>query len=446
MKEEKSRKIIGIHEVTADVLIVGTGVAGLHCALELPGNLDIRMITKDKMENSDSYLAQGGISAMKNPEDHDTYYCDTMRAGHYKNNPESVENIVSTSPEIMRDLMDYGVEFDRNPDGTLNYAREGGHSTSRILHHKDITGKEIMDKLIAAIRNRRNVRIDEYTKMLDIISEGNVCRGIVVEGADHRIYPIYARIVVFATGGIGGLFRHSTNFPHITGDALAIALKHGIEVQDVQYIQIHPTVFYSKEHGRRFLISEAVRGEGGILLNPLGERFTNELEPRDVVTAAIRKEMKKFGTEYVFLSMRNVDPETVRAKLPNIYRYCLEQGYDLTKDNIPVTPAQHYFMGGIRVDQDGRTSMEGLFAVGEAGCSGVHGANRLGSNSLLESLVFSKRAAAVIAEILPEIELKEIDVDISAYHPDDLQKEYRMLIMEEIKRRDPDFYEQWCTE
>jgi len=428
-----------------DVLIVGTGVAGLFCALKLPESLTVRMITKDETENSDSYLAQGGISTLKTPGDYDDYYEDTVRAGHYKNNPDSVETMIRSSPRIIQELMDLGVDFERNEDG-LSYAREGGHSQARILHHKDITGQEIMDKLLAHVQKRSNIRIDEFTKMIDIISDGNTCKGVVAQTRGKELQTISAKIVVLATGGIGGLFRHSTNFKHITGDALAIAILHGIEVQDVQYVQIHPTTFYSKDPGRRFLISEAVRGESAVLLNPDGERFVDELLPRDVVTAAIKKEMKKYGTEFVYLSMQHVDPDKIKVRLPNIYQYCLEQGYDLATDKIPVTPAQHYFMGGIKVDLCGRTSMKNLFAVGETSCNRVHGANRLGSNSLLESLVFSQAAAKVITQDVPSVPWEPVEADLKAYHPEELPEKYKRVILDEIKRRDGKFYEQWCND
>ena len=336
-----------------DVIIVGAGAAGLFCALKLPENITVRMITKDKIEISDSYLAQGGIATLKTPEDYDDYFEDTVKAGHYKNRKDSVEVMIQSSPQIIRDLIDYGVDFEHTEEG-LSYTKEGGHSQPRILHHKDITGQEITSKLLTQVRQRKNIRIDEFTTMVDIIVEDNVCKGVIVQNQNQEISAIYAKTIVFATGGIGGLFQHSTNYKYITGDALAIAINHNIELQDVNYIQIHPTALYSEDAGRRFLISESVRGEGGILLNPKLERFVDELLPRDVVTAAIKNEMHKFGKPYVYLSLRHLDAERIKIRFPNIYQHCLEEGYDLTTDLIPVTPAQHYFMGGIKVDLNGR--------------------------------------------------------------------------------------------
>ena len=433
-----------------DVMIVGAGAAGLFCALNLPENISIRMITKDKVETSDSYLAQGGIATLRTTEDYDEYFEDTVKAGHYKNQRDSVEVMIQSSQQIIRDLIDYGVEFERTKEG-LSYTKEGGHSKPRILHHKDITGQEITSKLLSRVRQRKNIRIDEFTTMVDIIADNRVCKGILVQDQNREIHAIYAKIVVFATGGIGGLFTHSTNYKYITGDALAIAINHGIELQDVNYIQIHPTALYSEEIGRRFLISEAVRGEGAILLNPDLKRFVDELLPRDLVTAAIKEEMRKYRTQYVYLSMKHLGVQKIKDRFPNIYLHCIEAGYDPATDLIPVTPAQHYFMGGIKTDLNGRTSMENLFAVGETSCNGVHGENRLGSNSLLESLVFSKRAADVIQNniLLINFDTAVSDADGLGFafnQYDEMQSKYKQLIFNEIKRRDKAFYDLWCSD
>ena len=246
------------------------------------------------------------------------------------------------------------------------------------------------------VKELDNVEIFEYTTMTDIIEEGGVCRGVVMQEQDGTSRAVRSAYTIVASGGIGGLYRHSTNFPHLTGDALEIAKKHGIRLEHTDYVQIHPTTLYSKKPGRRFLISESVRGEGAVLLDKEGNRFVNELLPRDVVTKAIREQMEKDGTDHVWLSMENIGTESILSHFPNIYRRCKEEGYDVTKEPIPVVPAQHYFMGGIWVDSDSQTSMERLFAAGETSCNGVHGANRLASNSLLESLVFAKRAAQKI--------------------------------------------------
>lgn len=394
-------------DMYADVVIAGTGAGGLFSALSLSGDRKIIMITKSDLESSDSFLAQGGICVLRNEEDYDSYFEDTMRAGHYENRKESVDIMIRNSQDIIRRLIGYGVEFQKAPEEEDSgdkaellkeyaFTREGAHSKPRILFHEDVTGKEITGKLLAQVKKLENVAIYEYTAMTDIFVKDGKCAGILASGPDGEEIRIYADDTIFATGGIGGRYRHSTNFPHLTGDAIDIAKKHGIRLEHLDYVQIHPTTLYSEKPGRRFLISESVRGEGAVLLDKNMNRFVNELLPRDVVTKAIKKQMEKDGTDHVWLSMKNIDRETIMKHFPNIYSHCLEEGYDVTRECIPVVPAQHYFMGGIWVDSDSRTSMEHLFAVGETSCNGVHGANRLASNSLLESLVFAERAARKI--------------------------------------------------
>ena len=384
-------------EKKVDVVIVGTGVSGLFHALNLPEDKRILMLTKADLESSDSFLAQGGICVMRDETDYDSYFEDTMKAGHYENRKESVDIMIRSSREIIDDLVSYGVDFEKK-NGEFCYTREGAHSKPRILFHEDVTGQEITSKLLAQVKKRANVEILEYTTMTDIIEEAGKCCGIYAAEQDGDQLKIEADYTIFASGGIGGLYEHSTNFPHLTGDALEVAKKHDIRLEHLDYVQIHPTTLYSEKPGRRFLISESVRGEGAVLYNKDKERFVNELLPRDVVTKAIREQMAKDGTKYVWLSMEHIPEETILKHFPNIYEHCLEEGYDVTKECIPVVPAQHYFMGGIWVDRNSHTSMAHLFAVGETSCNGVHGANRLASNSLLESLVFAKRAANCITE------------------------------------------------
>lgn len=428
-----------------DVIIVGTGVAGLFAALSISPKLKILMISKDKIKNSDSYLAQGGICTLKEPSDFDSFLEDTLRAGRYENKEESVRVMIENSPMIMERLIEYGVEFDLKNDGSFEYTREGAHSTYRILHHKDVTGKEITNKLLNNVRERENITLCEFTNMMDLIIEDNTCKGVVML-KDGAVNVVYAREVILATGGIGGLFAHSTNFRHITGDSFALALRHGIKLENINYIQIHPTSLYEKDANRKFLISESVRGEGGILLNKEGKRFVDELLPRDVVTEAIRKQMNEDGLPYVMLSIKHMPKDEILRRFPNIYRHCMEVGYDLSCEDIPVTPAQHYLMGGIKADTYGRTSVKNLFAVGETACNGVHGANRLASNSLLESLVFAERAGWIITEEIDDIELECPEVSVDRYT--DSKKwdaENKKLILDEIKKRDGEFYDKWCN-
>ena len=383
------------NNLQADVVIVGTGVGGCFSALNLSEDLSIIMITKSDLESSDSFLAQGGICVLHDDDDYDSYFEDTMRAGHYENRKESVDIMIRGSQDVIHDLIGYGVDFAKE-DGKLLYTREGAHSRPRILFHEDITGKEITSKLLAQIKTRKNIQIMEYTTMTDILMSQGACAGIEAETSDHKKIYIHADQTIFASGGIGGRYQHSTNFPHLTGDALDISKKHGIRLEHLDYVQIHPTTLYSKKPGRRFLISESVRGEGALLYDKNGNRFVDELLPRDVVTKAIQEQMKKDGTDHVWLSLEKIPKEIILSHFPNIYQHCLEEGYDATKEWIPVVPAQHYFMGGIWVDSDSHTSMPNLYAVGETSCNGVHGKNRLASNSLLESLVFAKRAARKI--------------------------------------------------
>lgn len=381
----------------ADIVIVGSGAAGLYCALHLPGNKTIHVVTKEGLTGSDSFLAQGGICVLRDENDYAPFFEDTLRAGHYENNREAVDIMIRSSREVINELIGYGAEFQREGDG-LAYTREGAHSRARILYHKDETGKEITTALIREAQRRGNIGITEHYTMVDLLCEGNSCRGIVGHDAAGRYSSVAADYTVLATGGIGGIFARSTNYRHLTGDALALALKHHIRLRHIDYIQTHPTALVSAREGRAFLISESARGEGAILLDAKGERFVDELLPRDVVAEAIRKEMEKDKAEYVRMSFAPIPERKIREHFPNIYRRCLEEGYDITREPIPVAPAQHYFMGGIDVDLDSKTSMERLYAVGETACNGVHGRNRLASNSLLESLVFAKRAALHIGE------------------------------------------------
>ncbi len=416
----------------ADIMIVGCGVAGLYCALNLPKEKNVVIVTKNKARRSDSFLAQGGICVLRDEQDYKPFYEDTMRAGHYENNPDSVDIMIRSSQQVIEDLISFGVRFEKN-GAEFTYTREGAHSKPRILFHEDETGKEITSHLLETARSRPNITLIENFTMVDLICEGNVCGGIIGHDADGNYTAITADYTVLATGGIGGLFKHSTNYRHLTGDALALALKYGIKLQNLDYIQIHPTTLYTQKDGREFLISESVRGEGAILLNSKGERFVNELLPRDVVANAIFEEMKKEGTEHVWLSFAPIPEEEIRTHFPNIYQHCLDEGYDVTKQPIPVVPSQHYFMGGIDVDRNSKTSMDRLYAVGETACNGVHGRNRLASNSLLESLVFAKRAANHLMTDYTISDLPvHITVDPTRY--ENYEEQYKQTVLDAIEK------------
>ena len=424
-----------------DILIVGSGCAGLYCALSLPRDKKITIITKSDVESCDSFLAQGGICVLKDAQDYEAFFEDTLRAGHYENDKTSAEIMIRSYRDVINELISYGVDFQKDAKGNLSYTKEGAHSEKRILFHEDITGREITSKLLAAVRKLSNVTILEHTTLLDIIERDNVCYGAVLQRADESVEKVEADFTVLATGGIGGLYQHSTNFRHLTGDALAIALRHKVELKDVNYVQIHPTTLYSKNpEDRSYLISESVRGEGAKLYDKNMKRFVNELLPRDVVSEAIFKQMKKDHTEFVWEDLRPIPKEELLSHFPNIVEKCKKMGYDVTKECIPVVPAQHYFMGGIKVNHESKTTMEQLYAIGETACNGVHGKNRLASNSLLESLVFAKRAAKDIAAGYDRVQrdaevFDEVNMDYY-FDLDVLEATYQSLVKDEIKKAD----------
>lgn len=395
-----------------DILIVGTGASGLFAALHCPSDKNILMITKDAVENSDSFLAQGGICVLRDENDYDSFMEDTLKAGHYENRRESVDIMIRSSREVINELIGYGVDFAKQANGELNYTREGCHSKARILFHEDITGKEITRNLLKAVQKLPNVRILEYVTMLDLVEQDNTCFGILAKDENDEYLTIEADNTILASGGIGGLYEHSTNYPHLTGDAIAIALRHNIKLENPDYVQIHPTSLYTNKPGRSFLISESVRGEGAKLYGKDGKRFANEVLPRDLMTAEIKKQMAKDNMPYVWLDMTVLGKDVILNHFPHIYEKCLEEGFDVTRQWIPIVPAQHYYMGGIHVDKYSKTTMNNLYAVGETSCNGVHGANRLASNSLLEGLVFAKRAVNKIHDD-ENAQHKKYDIDFA---------------------------------
>lgn len=423
-----------VNEMKTDVLIVGSGCSGLYCAIKLPEQLKVTVITKAEVEKSDSFLAQGGMCVLKSQDDYDGYFEDTMRAGHYENDEGAVEIMIKGSRGVLDDLVSYGADFARDENGNLVYTREGAHSANRIVFHEDVTGKEITSSLLKKARTLRNVEIYERTELLDIVCENGECVGAVIRREDGAVETVSSRFTVLATGGIGGLFPRSTNYRHLTGDALAIAARHGVELKNLDYIQIHPTTFYAPDFGGRcFLISESLRGEGAKLYGKDMKRFVDELLPRDKLTEAIYAQMEKDGTDFVWEDLRPIPEEELKTHFPNIVDHCKKMGYDVTKECIPVVPAQHYFMGGIKVGYSSRTSMPRLYAVGETACNGVHGKNRLASNSLLESLVFAARAAAEMGETAENTPFSE---DFPKVNPneytDELTESYRKTVKNKI--------------
>lgn len=422
-----------------DVLIAGSGCAGLYCALNLSDDTKITIITKATIEESDSFLAQGGMCMLKNDEDYDSYFEDTMRAGHYENDKTSVDIMIRSSQDVVKNLVSIGVDFEREADGSFCFTREGAHSDKRILYHKDITGKEITSKLLAQAKQKKNIEIIEHAMLLDILEKDGRCIGGVIR-ENGQLKVVESKVLVLATGGVGGLYRHSTNFRQLTGDALAIALKHNISTKDINYIQIHPTTLWlENDRKRSFLISESVRGEGAKLYDKNGNRFVDELLPRDLLTNEIKKQMEKDQTEFVWEDLRPIPIEELQAHFPNIVKRCMEEGYDVTKECIPVVPAQHYYMGGIRVDHESKTSMDCLYAVGETACNGVHGKNRLASNSLLESLVFAKRAAKQINELaIDNWKLQDAgEVSLEEYRDEKaLELKYKQMVRDAMREAD----------
>ena len=416
-----------------DVLVVGSGVAGLYCALNLRKDLDVMVVSKDKLDCTNTYLAQGGISVARDMEDVPLFIEDTLRAGQYKNDLQAVKVLTRESIENVDSLVALGLDVDKDEDGNWDYTKEGAHCVNRIIHTQDNTGENVAKTLIKNTLSRSNIRVYEDTFLADIIVKNNKCIGAILLKNGKQI-NVFAKNVVLACGGIGGLYKNSTSQRILRGDGLAIALRHDIELKDINYIQIHPTAFYDgSTDERRFLISESVRGEGGKLYNIHGERFVDELQPRDVVSQAIFKEMKKTNSPYVLLDISFLDEDYLKSRFSTIYNKCLEKGTDITKEPIKVSPAQHYFMGGIKVGLNGETSMDNLYAVGETACTGIHGANRLASNSLLEGLVFSKRAADVINRTIDNFSLNKIDVDRIFASQEEIERDNSKLVIKAIR-------------
>lgn len=416
-----------------DVLVVGSGVAGLYCALNLRKDLDVMVVSKDKLDCTNTYLAQGGISVARDMEDVPLFIEDTLRAGQYKNDLQAVKVLTRESIENVDSLVALGLDVDKDEDGNWDYTKEGAHCVNRIIHTQDNTGENVAKTLIKNTLSRSNIRVYEDTFLADIIVKNNKCIGAILLKNGKQI-NVFAKNVVLACGGIGGLYKNSTSQRILRGDGLAIALRHDIELKDINYIQIHPTAFYDgSTDERRFLISESVRGEGGKLYNIHGERFVDELQPRDVVSQAIFKEMKKTNSPYVLLDISFLDEDYLKSRFSTIYNKCLERGTDITKEPIKVSPAQHYFMGGIKVGLNGETSMDNLYAVGETACTGIHGANRLASNSLLEGLVFSKRAADVINSTIDNFSLNKIDVDRIFASQEEIERDNSKLVVKAIR-------------
>ena len=405
-----------------DFLVIGSGIAGLRAALTLAGTGDVIVLTKADPGESNTGYAQGGIAAAIGPDDSvDLHARDTMAAGDGLCLPEAVQVLVREGPRYVRELIEWGVRFDRDERGELALGREAAHSVRRVLHARDATGRGIGRVLWERLAAHPRVRVHADAQALSLITSHDACHGAVFAGRDGSLQQVRAARTLLATGGAGQVFRETTNPAVATGDGIAMAFDAGARVADLEFIQFHPTAL-SVEGAPRFLLSEALRGEGAYLVNDAGDRFMSryeaagDLASRDLVARAIVREMDRTRGR-VYLTLAHLDPAYVRSRFPTITDACAAAGLDLATDRIPVSPAAHYVMGGVETDLHGRTSLEGLFAAGEVACTGVHGANRLASNSLLEGLVFGARAADAMVGNAPRTRLPAVDVeDASAEH------------------------------
>ncbi len=420
-------------EYKTDVLIIGSGIAGLFAANRISDFADVIVVTKKEKNESNTNYAQGGIASVIDPNDSfEKHIDDTLIAGAGLCKKDIVEILVTEGPERINDLIDIGTKFTKK-NGRLDLAKEGGHSMPRIVHAKDLTGREVERALIETVASKTNVKIFENTLAIDLITEHNVqqlknsplknrnCWGAYILSCDQKeVIKISSKVTILATGGIGQVYLHTTNPAIATGDGFAMAYRAGAKIGNMEFIQFHPTSFYSTKTNNdiktSFLISEAVRGFGGILRTKNGREFMSsydsrkELAPRDIVARAIDNELKKAGDDYVYLDITHKNKADILDHFPNIYNNCLKNGIDITKDLIPVVPAAHYACGGIVVDEFSRTSLKGLYACGEVSMTGVHGSNRLASNSLLEAVVFSQRASNDIKSFLKENTFKIPDI------------------------------------
>jgi L-aspartate oxidase len=398
-----------------DYLVIGSGIAGMSFALKVAGpSARVALVCKTTLEEANTFLAQGGVASVTNLEldDFDKHIHDTMVAGDWLSDRRAVEKVVKGAPEQIQFLIDHGVKFDRNPDGKFDLHREGGHSEFRILHHADNTGAEIQTSLIEEVKANPHIDIYEHHLAVEIITQHHLGVTVTRRTPDITCYGAYildektgevdtflARVTLMATGGVGAVYTTTTNPLTATGDGIAMAYRAKGTVSDMEFIQFHPTALFHPGDRPSFLITEAMRGYGAVLRDINGKEFMQKyderlsLAPRDIVARAIDSEMKASGSDHVYLDVTHKDPEETRRHFPNIYEKCLSLGIDITKDYIPVAPAAHYLCGGIKVDSDSQSSIKRLYAVGECSCSGLHGGNRLASNSLIEAVVYADAAA-----------------------------------------------------
>ena len=437
-----------------DYLVIGSGIAGMSFALKVAGadGARVALICKSTLDEANTALAQGGVASVTNLEvdDFDKHIHDTMVAGDWLSDPKAVEQVVRNAPSQIEELLGWGVDFDRTDNGSFDLHKEGGHSEFRILHHADNTGFEIQQSLIQRVRENEHIDIFENHFAVEIITQHHLGKRVTRRTPDITCYGAYvldeatgnvdtflSKITVMATGGVGAVYRTTTNPLVATGDGIAMVYRAKGTVKDMEFIQFHPTALFHPGDRPSFLITEAMRGYGAVLRNLRGEEFMHKydprlsLAPRDIVARAIDSEMKQNGDDHVYLDVTFKDPEETKKHFPNIYRHCLELGIDITKDYIPVAPAAHYLCGGIAVDANGESSIQRLYALGECSCTGLHGGNRLASNSLIEAVVYADAAARHASEELQHISLRN-DVpswnDEGTTHPEEM-----VLITQSIK-------------
>lgn len=427
-----------------DYIVIGSGIAGMSFALKVAHTGRVALICKSTLDQANTALAQGGVASVTNlaVDDFDKHIHDTMVAGDWLSDPVAVNKVVKGAPEQIKRLIEWGVEFDRKENGDFDLHREGGHSEFRILHHADNTGFEIQRGLMEQVRRNPNIDIFEHHFAIEIITQHHLgkrvtrrtpdiaCYGAyVLDEATGRVDKFLAKITLMATGGVGAVYQTTTNPLIATGDGIAMVYRAKGTVKDMEFIQFHPTALFHPGDRPSFLITEAMRGYGGVLRNLKGEEFMHKydprlsLAPRDIVARAIDSEMKLNGDDHVYLDVTHKDPEETRRHFPNIYAKCLELGIDITKDYIPVAPAAHYLCGGIKVDENGQSTINRLYAVGECSCTGLHGGNRLASNSLIEAVVYADAAANHAISQLPHLDFRH-DVpdwnDDGTAHPEEM--------------------------
>jgi L-aspartate oxidase len=423
--------------IQADFLVVGAGVAGLRAAIELADAGSVLVVAKDSLRESSSEYAQGGIAvALSDDDEVELHEQDTLNAGAGLCDREAVRTLVEEGPDGIEKLIEWGAEFDR--EGTkLLFAREGAHSRNRVLHaHGDSTGSEIARTLYRKAASLPSIRFQSFSAITDLLTkDGAVTGAVACDKELKRQVRIHARAVLLATGGLGCVFKETTNPDVATGDGVATAYRAGAVISDIEFVQFHPTALFVPG-APRFLLSEALRGEGAYLRNAAGDRFMSQyhpmadLAPRDVVSRAIVSEMRRTGATNVFLDLTHLDPEFVRNRFPRVYSTCLQHGVDITAVPAPVHPAAHYSMGGVRTDLFGKTNLKYLYAAGEVACTGVHGANRLASNSLLEGVVFGARAGAAMRDSHSNCGSAGREASPEALFPNSTESEIRDLAWE----------------